>query len=79
MTFFHFSGLAFLERKEKSLLYIDALLHILLLKVKQMFKNAFMITRLKYSHEGLNIVVILSIAREFSYAKYAELPLIFTE
>ena len=31
---------------------------ILLLKVKQIFKNVFMITRLKYFHDSLNIAVI---------------------
>ena len=42
-------------------------------------KYDFMIIRLKYFYDRLNVVVILAPAREFFSAKCAQLPLTFTE
>ena len=52
---------------------------ILLIKVKQMSLNAFMITRLKYFYDILNIVVILALGHEFFSAKCAQFPLTITD
>ena len=52
---------------------------ILMLKAKQMFLNVFMIIRLKYFHDSLNIVVILAPDYEFFSAKCVQFPLTFTE
>ena len=52
---------------------------VLLLKVKQMFLNVFMVIRLKYFHDSLNIVVILAPGPELFLAKSAQFPLTFTE
>ena len=38
-----------------------------------------MIKRLKYFHDGLNIVVIFAPGREFFSAKFAQFPLTFTK
>ena len=51
---------------------------ILLLKVK-LFRNVFMIIRLKYRHDNLNILVVFAPGRVFFSAKYAQYPLTFTE
>ena len=42
------------------------------------YKNVFII-RLKYSHNILNIVVILARGHEFFCAKYVQFPLTSTE
>ena len=77
MIFFVFR-LCFFKKEKKDLLYIEVFLHsvivqneplnkvILMLKAKQMFfEDAFMVIRLKYFHDSLNIVVILAPGREF--------------
>ena len=50
-----------------------------LLKSKKMFKKKFMILRLKYFHDSLNIAVILAPGRAFFSAKFVQFPLTFTE
>ena len=48
---------------------------ILMLKVKEMFLKCFMIKRLKYFHDSLNIAVILAPGCEFFFTKCAQFPL----
>ena len=47
---------------------------ILLLKLNRYFQNVFMIIRLKYFYESLNIEVIVAPGPEFAYAKFAQFP-----
>ena len=47
---------------------------ILLLKSNRYFQNVFMIIRLKYFYESLNIEVIVASGPEFVYAKFAQFP-----
>ena len=47
---------------------------ILLLKSNRYFQNVFMIIRLKYFYESLNIEVIVAPGPEFAYAKFAQFP-----
>ena len=46
-----------------------------MLKVKEMFLKCFMIKRLKYFHDSLNIAVILAPGCEFFFTKCAQFPL----
>ena len=72
MFFFVCLGLVFLRKKKKGLFHTDVILHmILMVRVKQMFLNFFMLIRLKYFHDSLIIAVILTPGREFFSAKCA--------
>ena len=88
-NFFCFLGLVFLRKKKKGFLYIDVLLHWVIVenetlnnikwfccsKQNRYFKNVLMIIRLKYFHESQNIIVMLPPGREFFCAKCAQFPL----
>ena len=50
-----------------------------MIKAKQMFLKCFMIVRLKYFYDSLNIVVILAPDCECFSTKCVQFPLTFTE